>query len=127
MAEAEIAHSKSDERQARAFSWALATYGERVKSRRYQALRTLEEMIELCQTQGLSLSDIIRSAEYVYERPPGDTKVEIGDVRFSLDILAENLGLSTDGCLASTLSRIKGLDPEKCRAKDELKCSRGLI
>lgn len=125
--DAQIAHEKSDERQKRGFAWALSVYGDRVRSRRYQAFRGLEEFLELVQTQGLTLEDVIRTAEYVYERPAGDTKVEFGDVRLSLDIMAENLGVSTDGCLTSTLTRIQALDPAKCLAKDDEKCRRGLI
>lgn len=123
-----ITHDKLAERQVRAYAWAEATYGEQlIRQRRYQAFRLLEEVMELCQTQGLSLEDFIRTGEFVSSRPVGDTKDEIGDARICLDILSENLGLSVDHCHTNALSRIQSLDPEKCRAKDAAKIAYGLI
>jgi hypothetical protein len=127
VSDADITHAKGEERAKRGYAWALEVYGERTKEPRYQAFRALEEMMELCQTQGLGLQDFIRTAEYVAARKIGDTKTEIGDVRLCLDILAENLGLSVDGCYTSCLTRIQFLDPEKCRAKDDAKVEFGLI
>jgi len=123
----DVTHTHQKGRQERAYAWALATYGERTKGARYQAFRFLEEAMELCQTQGLSLEDFIRTAQYVSARKVGDTKVEIGDTALCLDILAENLGLSVDSCHASCLNRIQSLDPEKCRTKDDNKVAFGLI
>jgi len=122
-----IAHDHSDERQKRSLAWAVATYGERAKGSRYQAFRFLEEALELAQTQGLNLDDFIRAARYVAERKVGQTSIEIGDVRFCLDILAENLGISVDGAHATCLNRVKGIPPEKLLEKDDAKCAAGLI
>lgn len=125
--DAEITHAKEAERQRRAFDWALATYGERTRLRRYQAFRFIEEAMELAQTQGLGLDDLILAAKYVSERKVGDTKTEIGDVRVCLDIMAENLGVSVDSCHTTALSRIHGLDADRCRMKDEAKVAFGMI
>jgi hypothetical protein len=124
---ANVTHTKSGERQRRAWDWAVSVYGAISRGRRYQAFRFLEEALELAQNQGLSFEDMVRVARYVSDRKVGDTKVEIGDVALCLDILAENLGLSVDGCLTSCLSRIQSLDPEACRAKDQAKIAYGLI
>lgn len=123
---AQVAHTKSDERQQRAFAWAAGVYGESGMGRRVLAFRGLEEFVELVQTQGLSLDDVIRTAKYVYERPPGDTKTEIGDVRLMVDIMAEGLGVSSDSCHINCLSRIQSLDPDKCRSKENAKLAYGL-
>lgn len=123
-----ITHEKLTERQEKAYAWAAGVYGEqRVRARRYQAFRFLEEAMELCQTQGLSLEDFMRCAEYVSARKIGDTKTEIGDVRVCLDIMADNLGVSVDHCHTDALRRIHALDPEACRAKDDAKIAAGLI
>jgi hypothetical protein len=123
-----LTHDKLAERQTRAMAWAATTYGEqRVRQRRYQAFRFLEEAMELCQTQGLTLEDFVRCAEYVAARKIGDTKTEMGDVHICMDIMAENLGLSLDHCHTTALNRIQSLDPEKCRAKDDAKIAAGLI
>ncbi len=124
----ELSHTRAVERQQRSFAWAESVYGEeKVNSRRYQALRTLEEMVELVQTQGLTMEDVVRTAEWVFARKAGDTKTEIGDVVLSLNVMAENLGVSVDSCFTDTLNRVKSLDPEKCRVKDEAKVAFGLI
>jgi hypothetical protein len=127
MSDADITHAKGEERAKRGYAWALDVYGERTKEPRYQAFRFLEEAMELAQTQGLTLDDFIRTAQYVAARKVGDTKIEIGDTRLCLDILAENLGLSVDGCYTSCLARIQFLDPDKCREKDDAKVACGLI
>lgn len=123
----QVTHEKRARRQEQAYAWAAETYGERTTQTRYQAFRFLEEALELAQTQGLDLADMVRTAEYVAARKVGETKVEIGDVALCLDILAENLGLSVDSCHTDCLQRIKSLDPVKCQAKDDAKVAFGLI
>lgn len=123
-----LTHDKLAARQVKAYDWAVATYGaDRVTQRRYQAFRLLEEVMELCQTQGLSLEDFVRCSEYVAARKIGDTREEMGDVQVCLDIMAENLGLSLDACHTTALNRIQGLDPVKCKLKDDSKIAVGLI
>lgn len=125
---AELTRERLSARQVKAYDWAVATYGaDRVVQRRYQAFRLLEEVMELCQTQGLSLEDFVRCGEYVAARKVGDTREELGDVQICLDILAENLGLSLDACHTTALNRIQGLDPVKCKLKDDGKIAVGLI
>lgn len=125
--DADVTHGKAEERQRLAYAWMLDVYGEQAKDRRIQAFRFLEEAMELAQTQGLSLEDFVRTAEYVSARPVGDTKTEIGDVRLCLDILAEGVGVSVDSCHTSCLMRIKALDPGKLRAKDAAKSAYGMM
>lgn len=125
---AEMTHDRLAARQVKAYDWAVVTYGaDRVTQRRYQAFRLLEEVMELCQTQGLALEDFKRTAEYVAARKIGDTREEMGDVQICLDIMAENLGLSLDACHTTALNRIQGLDPVKCKLKDDGKIAVGLI
>ena len=124
----ELTHDRLAARQVKAHAWAVRTYGaERVNQRRYQGFRLLEEVMELCQTQGLTLEDFIRCAQYVAARKVGDTREEMGDVQVCLDIMAENLGLSLDACHTTALNRIQGLDPVKCKLKDDSKIAVGLI
>lgn len=123
----QITHDHLQRRQEQAYTWAMSVYGDRTVGTRYQAFRFMEEAMELAQTQGLDLEDLILVARYVSARKVGDTKIEIGDVSLCLDILAENLGLSVDSCHADCLNRIKALDPDKCRRKDDDKIKFGLI
>lgn len=124
----ELTHSRLAQRQQKAHAWAVETYGaDRIRQRRYQGFRLLEEVMELCQTQGMTLEDFVRCAEYVSARKVGDTKEELGDVMICLDIFSENLGLSLDACHTTALNRIQGLDPVKCKLKDDGKIAVGLI
>lgn len=127
MSHLSITHDRLQQRQERAYQWAMDTYGVRTRLARYQAFRFLEEAMELAQTQGLNFDDVVRVARWVHERPMGDTKEEIGDTALCLLILSENLGLSFDSCLTSTLLSVRGNDPVKSRAKDDAKIKFGLI
>ncbi|AFU88085.1 hypothetical protein CcrColossus_gp215 [Caulobacter phage CcrColossus] len=124
---AQIVHDRLRKRQETAYQWALDTYGNRALGSRYQALRLVEEAMELGQTQGLTEADFVLVAAYVSAKKAGETRGEVGDLAISLLILAENLGLSVDSCLTDTLNRIHALDPDACRRKDDEKIKFGLI
>ncbi len=110
-----------------AFAWAVQTYGPKARARRYQALRFLEEAMELAQALGLTYDDMDYVANYVNARRIGSANVEIGDVRLSLDILAESIGLSSEQCYEDCLTRIAALDSAQTRERDEGKIAAGLI
>jgi hypothetical protein len=109
-----------------AFAWAYQTYGEVVRIGRYQAFRFIEECLELVQAMGLTREDVMRVVDYVFSRPVGDVRVEIGDARLCLDILSETQGLDSEQMYDDCLLRVMALDPEKTRAKDKMKIEKGL-
>lgn len=113
--------------QQNAFAWALQMYGERVRNERYQAFRFLEEACELGQAMGLTRDDLIRVVDYVMARPVGTPTVEIGDVRLTLDILGEALGIDVEAAHQECLKRVAGLDPARTREKDQKKIEAGLV
>lgn len=110
-----------------AFHWALQTYGSAVHGVRYQAFRFIEEALELVQAMGLTKEDVSRTVEYVFARRRGDAYEEFGDVRLTLDIMAESLHISSDDAYENCLLRVAGLDILKARAKDQAKIAAGLI
>ena len=110
-----------------AFAWARQTYGEVVRQARYQAFRFIEEALELVQAMGLTRDDVERAVNWVFDRPRGDVHIEIGDVRLSIDILAQSQGISSDNDYDGCLDRISKLDPAAARAKDVRKIEAGLI
>jgi hypothetical protein len=129
VSDADITHAKGEERAKRGYAWAL---GRLRRAHQGAALsgvpRSLEEAMELCTDAGPGPARLHPHRASTWPaRKIGDTKIEIGDTRLCLDILAENLGLSVDGCYTSCLTRIQFLDPEKCRAKDDAKVEFGLI
>ena len=109
-----------------AFAWAMKTYGSVVRSTRYQAFRFIEEALELAQAMGLSREDVIRVVDHVFSRPQGDTYVGVGDVRLTLDILAETQEIDSDECYEGCMIRVLALDPAKMREKDKMKIEKGL-
>lgn len=113
--------------QKAAFAWALQTYGEQVRDRRYQGMRFLEEALELAQAMGLNRDDMLRLVDYVAERPTGAVYIEIGDARFTLDILGATVGVDVEEARRHCVARIAKLDPEKMREKDQGKIEAGLI
>lgn len=88
-----------------------------------RSFRFLEEALELAQAVGTTREDAQRLVEYVYGRPVGQVRQEIGGVMVTLFALAESTGNSAaqageqelDRCIANT---------EKIRAKDLAKPER---
>lgn len=109
------------------YIWAKGVYGDVVDGQRYQALRFLEEAMELVQSQGLSREDVNTVADYVYARSIGDESVEIGDVQICLNILSEVRGKSVVDCRVNCLTKNDGRTIEQARAKDNTKMAAGLI
>lgn len=127
MTEVDACHEHRAKRQTWCWKWVEEVLTGRVFNRRIQAFRTLEECMELVQTQGLSLEDVIRQAHWTYSRPVGEVKEEVGGLLLSLYTLCENLGISADGCEADEINRVKSLSPDKVRAKEAAKQAAGLF
>lgn len=129
VSEVDATHAHRNGRQSWFFDWAQKAFGGEVINRRVRAFRFLEEAMELAQTQGLTLEDVYRQANYTFAREVGEVKQEIGGVTLSLYALAENLGISVDGCEADELLRVRGATPAdyaKMAAKNALKVQAGL-
>jgi NTP pyrophosphatase (non-canonical NTP hydrolase) len=127
LSDTQITHEHRAERQKRVFDRAVEVWGaEPLVSRDDRARRFAEEAMELAQTQGVEADTLKRLIDYVYGRPVGDVKQEIGGVMFSLYCLAENLGLSVDGCETDEINRFLGTDPEVFRKKNEAKREAGV-
>lgn len=65
--------------QHRVYDWTLLAFGQEITlSRREAALRNLEESLELAQALGLTPADVSAMTTYVFSRPVGDIRQEIG-------------------------------------------------
>lgn len=122
----EVTHDHRARRQTWSYDWINKVLAKFNITRRVRAFRFLEEALELVQTQGLTLDDVIKQAAYTYGRPVGQVKEEIGATALSLYALAEDLGISVDSCEADELIRCHGLNPTKVQAKEALKREYGL-
>lgn len=121
------AYTMRAERQGVTYRFALATYGEATRGRRYQAFRFGEEALELVQTQGVTREEMHRLVDRTYDRAVGSFRDEVGDVSVCLDIMCENLGLQREELERAGAERFLALDPEKTRAKDAQKIAEGFI
>lgn len=108
--------------------WCADTYGvDKARSRRWQALRFLEEAIELADAEGLKMHDVFNVARFVFDKPPGNTREEIGDVAICLKVLAENADTTVEYALTDCVMRIIAMSPDRLPDSEAKKVAAGLI
>lgn len=73
---------------------------------RKRLLRFGEEAIELLQAGGLDEETVIMIVKYVYGRPRGEVKLEVGGTLITLTLLCEYMGYSLMQCGEDELTRI---------------------
>ena len=110
----------------RASAWAAETFGPIANDPRERALRFVEEAIELAQTQGADRAAVDALASRVYSRPVGDASVEIGQVGFTLLMLAANLGVSVPGATVVEWARVSAISADVWRARHAVKIATGV-
>lgn len=93
--------------QTRVDDWMQYCFGPKisrnVNERNY---RFLEESLELVQSLGCSKSDVLKLVEYVYNRPEGNPKQEVGGVIITLAALCLANGIDLEDAGEIELSRI---------------------
>lgn len=82
--------------------------------------RFLEESLELVQSLGLTKSEALQLVDYVYGRPAGEAKQEVGGVLVTLAALCTAAGLSMTACSELEVKRI-WTKIEQIRAKQAAK------
>jgi hypothetical protein len=101
--------------QKRATEWAKRCFGERlamdIQERNF---RFAEEAIELVQACGMKRSEVERAVDYVYGRPAGVTRQEVGGVYTTFALLCEAHGINMVGEGERDLMEID--NPEKTEA-----------
>jgi NTP pyrophosphatase (non-canonical NTP hydrolase) len=86
--------------QSRVQNWMIACFGKEItQDTTERNHRFIEESLELAQSLGCSKSQIIELIDYVYSRPIGETKQEVGGVLLTLSALcsANNIDLAGSG------------------------------
>lgn len=74
--------------QSRVRPWLVACFGEDFDQEHHaREARFIEEAIELFQARGRSFEELISVAKYVYSRPVGDPRQEVGGVMTTLAAL----------------------------------------
>lgn len=115
-------------RQAAVFEWALAAFGEdEVRSVPHRAIRFGEEAFEGMQAAGVSEADAERVLRYVYRRPPGELRQELGGIAVTLLCLAAAAGLDADVAERAEVERVLSKPLEHFRERNQSKNDAGLV
>lgn len=114
-------------RQASVYAWANEAFGGTDSSPRIRSLRLVEEAIEVAQTEGVTLDDIMRVASVVLGRPIGEHHAEIGGVSVTLMAYAESRSLSVAACEETEIVRVNSKPIEHFQRRQREKAEQGMI
>lgn len=92
--------------QERVHEWAVACFAEDAADVTERNHRFLEEALELYQAVGASREEALALVDYVFGRPVGEAKKEIGGVALTLNSLASALGITVEGRAEEELLRV---------------------
>ena len=116
-----------DGRQAKVYRWVLDVFTDEVAGNTNERIRRFtEESLELAQAVGLSEKDAVKLVRYVYGRPTGDVKQEIGGVSLTLLALCQHLGVSAEATEIDEVRRMLSKNRDALRAKHASKVAAGV-
>jgi len=99
--------SRNVDFQQRVRPWLVACFGEEFDGEEHaREARFLEEAMELFQARGRSFEELVSVARYVFSRPAGEVRQEIGGVMTALAALCEVSGHDMYECGEAELERI---------------------
>lgn len=102
-------------------AWATACFGAKiVEDKRERAHRFLEEALELAQAAGSTEGEALQLVDYVYGRPVGAVKQEVGGVMVTLAAFCSAFKIDMDGAGETELARV-WTKVEAIRAKNAAK------
>lgn len=117
-----------DERQAAVASWARRAFGiEQATSLPQRGTRLLEEAIEAFQAAGADRAMAHRLVNFVFDRPVGDLRQELGGVGVCVLALADALGTSADAAERDEIERVLGRPLEHFRERNDRKNEAGFL
>lgn len=116
-----------DERQAQILAWAKECFGEAEATNLTQrGLRLLEEATEAYQAVGGDAEMAHKLVDYVFGRPVGEVKQELGGVAITTLCLAAAAGLSADEAEREEVERVLSKPRVFYAARNALKNAAGL-
>jgi len=117
-----------DRRQADVFAWARAAFTvEQATSLPQRGLRLLEEAAEAFQAAGGDAEMAHRLVDYVFARPVGELRQELGGVGIGVLCLAAAAGISADEAERTEVERVLGKPLEHFRRRNAEKNAAGLL
>lgn len=114
-------------RQRDILAWACQTFGTETAANTGERIsRFAEESLELMQSAGMDKTAVLKLVDYVYSRPAGEIKQEIGQVGVSLLGYAEHLGISAEAEEQAEFNRIRSLPVEHWQSRQNAKAKKGI-
>ena len=117
-----------NQRQADVFAWAQAAFTvEQATSLPQRGLRLLEEAIEAFQATGGDPGMAHRLVDYVFARPVGELRQELGGVGIGVLALAAAAGMSADEVERFEVERVLGRPLEHFQRRNAEKNAAGFL
>src|SRR5258707_12123094 len=103
-------------------SWCINTFGEKYAGRRERAIRVLEEVAELCQSENISEEQAVKLIQLVWSRPKGFPYREVGGVFVTLLCYAQAaFPWRVRDILMREVYRVLETDPEVFKVRNQEK------
>jgi hypothetical protein len=111
-------------RQKEVAEWCAAAFGdEHARCVPHRGIRMLEEALETAQAAGCHRDMVHKLVDYVFDRPPGELRQEIGGLGLTILALAEAAGISADIEERRELERVESKPLEHFRKRNQVKNS----
>lgn len=117
-----------DERQAEVAAWCAAAFGaDHAASIPQRGIRHAEEAIEAAQAAGCEREMVLKLVDYVFDRPAGELRQEIGGSGLTLLALAQAAGFSADEAERVEIARVKAKPLDHFAKRNQVKNDAGFI
>lgn len=116
-----------DQREGLVGNWCIVTFGADCHTVPHRGLRMIEEAFEACQAAGVTREQCLKVMDYVYARPVGDLRQELGGLGITLLALAHAAGISADHAEREEFLRVLSKPLEHFQHRDRLKIEQGLV
>jgi hypothetical protein len=112
-------------RQLEIRRWQISMFGS--DDPKACASHFIEEAIEVVQSAGLSIEEVLRIADRVYLGPSGYIHQELGQAALTLEAMAESLSVNLTREADEEFARIKSYPADYWRSRQEAKRSKQVV
>lgn len=110
-----------------AHDWAERCFGrDHVTNLQIRGIRSVEELVELCQALRIEKDTLHKVIDTVYARPVGDADQEIGGSLLTLFVLCEAMGKDPEELFEREVRRVLKKSPEHFAKRNAEKITLGL-
>lgn len=117
-----------NDRQREVAEWCAAAFGhDHAASTEQRGLRLVEEAIEAAQAAECEAGTLHDLIDYIYAKPPGELKQELGGVGLCLLAMANSAGHSADTLEEAEVRRVLAKPLEYFAARNRVKNDAGFV